>query len=279
MQFKTISTVVHEMDRCQTALDLSIELARQTGAHLQIICLGIERGASGFYYQDFGSVALKLDLQQAQEQAIEAERAVKTHLENSGILWSTHSVVLLSSTISSYLTQEIKFSDLVVLPKPETSDGNSVENAIMETALFDAHQPVLMVPDGVRFNGTFERVVVGWDEGQEALTSIRKSLPILQDADTVDITIVSPPRHSATRSDPGGALAQMLSRHDVHCQISVIARTLPRVSDELCRQAKSTGADLLVMGAYGHSRLRESILGGATKNMLSQAEIPVLFAH
>ena len=71
----------------------------------------------------------------------------------------------------------------------------------------------------------------------------------------------------------------MLVRHGVHAEVSVLARDLPRVSDVLTRHAMDTDADLLVMGAYGHSRFREAILGGSTRNMLEKTEIPVLMAH
>jgi nucleotide-binding universal stress UspA family protein len=71
----------------------------------------------------------------------------------------------------------------------------------------------------------------------------------------------------------------MLSRHGVRAEVSVLAKTMPRVCDILTRHARDIDADLLVMGAYGHSRFRESILGGATRNMLEMAQIPVFMAH
>ena len=93
------------------------------------------------------------------------------------------------------------------------------------------------------------------------------------------IAVIDPPQHGPERSDPGGMLCQMLVRHGVKAEVSVLARTLPRISDILARHVRDQNADLLVMGAYGHSRLREAILGGATRNMLEQTEIPVLMAH
>jgi nucleotide-binding universal stress UspA family protein len=71
----------------------------------------------------------------------------------------------------------------------------------------------------------------------------------------------------------------MLSRHGVSCEIDVLSKSLNRVSDVLNRHITDTGADLLVMGAYGHSRFREAILGGATRNMLEHATVPVFMAH
>ena len=95
----------------------------------------------------------------------------------------------------------------------------------------------------------------------------------------MNITIIDPPTHGPERSDPGGALSQWLSRQGVHSEISVLAKTMPRVADVLARHANDIGADLVVMGAYGHSRFREAILGGATRHTLETSEVPVFLAH
>jgi nucleotide-binding universal stress UspA family protein len=104
-------------------------------------------------------------------------------------------------------------------------------------------------------------------------------MPFLKRAETVQIVVVDPPPHGAERSDPGGLLCQLLVRHGVRAEVSVLARTLPRVSEVLARQVRDLDAGMLVMGAYGHSRFREAILGGATRDMLEAAEVPVFLAH
>ena len=111
------------------------------------------------------------------------------------------------------------------------------------------------------------------------MVAVRRALPFLKRADLVNITVIDPPAQAPERSDPGGLLCQMLVRHGVKAEVSVLARTLPRVSDVLNRARARQNADMLVMGAYGHSRFREAILGGATRDMLEQAEVPVFMAH
>jgi nucleotide-binding universal stress UspA family protein len=111
------------------------------------------------------------------------------------------------------------------------------------------------------------------------MVAVRRALPFLKQAQLVNIAVIDPPQHGPERSDPGGALCQMLVRHGVKAEVSVLARTMPRVSDMLNRHLRDLDADLLVMGAYGHSRFREAILGGATRNMLEMAEAPMLMAH
>ncbi len=111
------------------------------------------------------------------------------------------------------------------------------------------------------------------------MAAVRAALPLLTAAESVNIVIIDPPRHSSDRSDPGGQLSQMLARHGAKPEVSVIAQTMPRVSDVLGRHCEDTQADLLVMGAYGHSRFREALLGGATRDMLERAELPVFMSH
>jgi len=172
-----------------------------------------------------------------------------------------------------------RFSDLVVQPRPYGDSHGIEDEAIVEAALFDGHAPVLVVPDTPLSPDLGRRIVLAWNQSDEALTAARAALPMLVRADAVNIAIIDPPDHGPERSDPGGAMSQFLSRHGTRTEVSVLARTMPRISDVLLRHCGDQNADLLVMGAYGHSRFREAILGGATRNMLEQTTLPVLLAH
>jgi nucleotide-binding universal stress UspA family protein len=145
--------------------------------------------------------------------------------------------------------------------------------------MFEGQAPVLVLPETGLVSAAPKRVVIAWNQSREALNAVRHALPFLKAAEAVDITVVDPPSHGPERSDPGGMLCQMLVRHGVKAEVSVLAKTLPRVSDVLARHVLDRDAGLMVMGAYGHSRFREAILGGATRNMLEQAKVPVLMAH
>jgi nucleotide-binding universal stress UspA family protein len=122
-------------------------------------------------------------------------------------------------------------------------------------------------------------IVIGWNESGEALRAVRAALPLIQAAGEVHITVVDPPNHGPDRSDPGGALAVMLSRYGVHADIQVMPKTGGRVGDTILRHVSELNADMIVMGGYGHSRFREAILGGATRHMLEYSKVPVLLAH
>jgi len=145
--------------------------------------------------------------------------------------------------------------------------------------LFEGRSPALVVPEEGKAITTPGRIVIGWNESSEAMNAVRVALPLLKQAKFVNITVIDPPVHSPNRSDPGGLLSQFLSRHGVSAEISVLSKTLPRVSDVLQRHVSDIEADMIVMGAYGHSRLREAIFGGATRDMMAEAKVPLFLAH
>lgn len=279
MAFKTVTTIITDKHADRAALDAAIEMARREVGHLDILCLGIDRTQPGFYYAGAGAIATQANMTAAEADARALESFAVECMKAHDLEWSTRAIAAQSVGLSQFLSHLIRFSDLVVLPKPYGGNRGQEAEAIVESALFDAKVPVLVIPNDDPLPKLMKRVVVGWNEGREALVAVRAALSVLKAADNVDVTIIDPPRHGPDRSDPGGALSQMLVRHGVHAEVSVLAKTMPRVSDVLTRHMKDKDADLLVMGAYGHSRFRESILGGATRNILQIAEFPVLMAH
>jgi len=262
-----------------SALDAAIGLARSENAHLEALCIGIDETPYGFFYGD-ASIAV---LQDAPDRALEAARAeekrLKSRLSREDIRWSVDTALSQQATLSTVVSQRARFSDLVVLSRPYGEGRNPVDVAVLEAALFDADVPVLVLPEGQAIAAEPRRIVVAWNRSPEALSAIRAALPLLIRAQAVDIAIIDPEDYGPERSDPGGALAQWLARHGVRAEISVLARTLPRVSEVLIRHLRDRQADLLVMGAYGHSRFREAILGGATRELLETAPVPVLMAR
>ncbi|MGC9368439.1 MAG: universal stress protein [Paracoccaceae bacterium] len=279
MAYKTILTIITDADLAKSALESAIALSEREDAHLDVLCLGVDRTQTGYYYAGTNAMIQQETLERAQKEAAEIETAAKQRLSAESIKWSCESAVAQIAGLSHLVAQRARFSDLVVMPKPY-GEGRAIEDeAAVEAAMFDGKAPVLVMPEGASTAEIGKRVVIAWNQSAEALIAIRTALPILQAADTVNISIIDPPQHGPDRSDPGGALSQYLSRHGVKTEISVLAKTMPRISDILCRHVQDIGADMVVMGAYGHSRFREAILGGATRNMLENTEVPVLMAH
>lgn len=279
MAYKTILTVATDQTDLKTLIESACVLALREDAHLDVLCLGLDRTQVGYYYGGGSALVYQETVDRAQEDAARIETEAKALLEGRALRWSTEAAIAQIGTVVNPVGMRARFSDLVILPKPY-GEGRGIEDeAIVEAALFDGRVPILIVPERGLTEKTGKRIVLAWNQSDEALTAARQSLPLLTRAETVNIAIIDPPQHGPERSDPGGPLSQFLTRHGVRAEVTVLARTTPRISDILTRHAMDQSADLIVMGAYGHSRFREAILGGATRNMLEQSDVAVLLAH
>lgn len=279
MAYKSLLTVLTDPAQAQSTLTQLVSLAQAQDAHADALCLGVDRSQTGYYYAGANAMILQETLTRANSEAEEVLTLTKDILGKSGVRWAAESGVAQIADIGRHVAHRARFSDLVVLSRPYGNDRGAEAEPIVEAAMFEGHAPVLVVPDDAEPVTKPKTVLIGWNESVEAMRAIRLALPFLREADTARIVVIDPPQHGPDRSDPGGLLSQMLSRHGVRCEIDVLSKTMTRVSDILNRHAADTDADMLVMGAYGHSRFREAILGGATRNMLEQATVPVFMAH
>lgn len=278
MAYKSILTVITGTDLSQSALDGAVAMTQVQDGHLDVLALGIDHSTPGYYYAGTNALIEQATLDRAREEAAAIEAAARDYLGRSDCRWSAESGVAQIGTIQNLVGVRARFSDLVILPKPYGDGRGVAEEAVLEAALFAGNVPVLVLPHGVTL-GKPQKVVLAWNQSAEAMDAIRCALPLLQQAAATNIVIIDPPRHGPDRSDPGGMLSQMLARHGVRAEISVIAATMPRTADVLARHCEDQQADLLVMGAYGHSRFREAIMGGATRDMLEAADVAVLMSH
>ncbi|TNF19684.1 MAG: universal stress protein [Rhodobacteraceae bacterium] len=279
MSYKSLFTAVTDPELQQKTLAQAADLAAQYDAHLDVLCLGVDASQTGYYFAGANAVVMQEAMARASEDAKALEASTTAFLSKTEIRWSCDAAMAQIGDLGRLVATHARFSDLVVLPKPYGARRGSEQEAVIEGAMFAGQTPVLVMPQAAQAQGAPKRVVVAWNEGSEALRAVRSSLPILKSAERVSIVVVDPPVHGPNRSDPGGPLSQYLSRHGVKVEIEVLAKSLPRVSDVLLRYATDSSADMLVMGAYGHSRFREAILGGATRDMLEQATLPVFMAH
>lgn len=279
MAYKSILTILTDAKEVAAVLKAAVPFVESQGAHLDVLCLGIDRTQTGYYFAGATALMHEETIMQAQTEANEIEAAARAELDRSAISWGVDAMVAQSASVAGLVARRSRFADLVIVPKPYGKDQYSDAPIIVEAAMFNGNTPAMVLAEDSPLSTHAERIVVAWNESAEAMTAIRRALPLLQAAREVDICIIAPERHSPEVSDPGVELSRMLTRHGVKVTVSILAQTLPRVSEMITRHVSDVDADLLVMGAYGHSRFREAILGGATRNMLEHAKVPVFMAH
>jgi len=167
--------------------------------------------------------------------------------------------------------------DLAVMgqPEPETP---AFERLIVEAALFDSGRPVLIVPYIQRSGLTLERVMVCWDGSRSAARAVADAMPLLVRAKATEVlTVASEPAKS--NEMPGADIAHHLARHGVKVEVDSIVTVETDIASTILSHAADISADFLVMGGYGHSRLREFVLGGVTRGILGSMTLPTLMSH
>jgi nucleotide-binding universal stress UspA family protein len=279
MAYKTLLTVLTDEKLAGPTLTHATELAEAYGAHLDVLCLGVDRSQAGYYYAGANAIMLQETISRATDEAEALAAFARQHLDARDGRWAVETGVAQLADIMRHVAARARFSDLVVVPLPYGEDRGVELEPVIEGALFEGQVPVMVTANSGAPVAIPKRIVLGWNESAEALNAVRASLPLLQSADTVHVVVIDPPSHGPNRSDPGGMLSQFLARHRVKTQIDVLSKSMTRVSDVLLRHVRDVDADMVVMGAYGHSRFREAILGGATRNMLEKSPVPVFMAH
>lgn len=279
MSFKVISTILVDEHEDTQGLAAAIALAERMGAHLDIFVVAVTHPDANSYYLGAEAVLIAEHTRDAIARRQDLEKWVTDRMQGEVVPWAVSGATVQSVGLSGYLARKLRFSDLVVLPRPyEGQNGDNIAS-LVEACLFGAERPVMMIPKGASLPALDGKILMGWNNAAEALSAARAAMPLMQQASEVDICIVDPPKHAPDRSDPGGELAQYLMRHGAHTAVSVVAKTEPHIGDILVRRASENGVDLIVAGAYGHSRLREAVFGGATRQLLASATCPIFMSR
>ncbi len=280
MAYKTIAVIMTDAEGDAPALHAAIAMAEREGAHLDVHCVGVD--PARFDAMPVGATAVMLEIDataardRAEALAASARALVPSTMERAAV----QSLVFSNIGLDAAVSRLGRYADLVVAARPYGQGQSALAVAIVEAEIFGTGAPVMIVPPArLDLREPFRRPLVAWNETEESLAAIRRALPVLVAATHVDVVMVDPPSHSPERSDPGGSVCVMLSRHGVKAEVSVLAQTMPRVSDVVLRFAREHGNDAIIMGAYGHSRFRESLLGGATREMLEASPLPLIMAH
>jgi nucleotide-binding universal stress UspA family protein len=170
-----------------------------------------------------------------------------------------------------------RMSDMIVLGRAGAGDGSSPDLGLIHDVLFGSGVPIIIVPSPPA-DGVGRRVMIAWNGSRESARAVKDAMPILQRAEKVDIVCVDQAR-PGSNVQPGADLAHYLEMHGIPSSIGSLKANGMSVGDTLLAHQHDIGSDFLVMGAYGHSRLREFVLGGVTKRILERTAVPVLMSH
>lgn len=271
MSIKTILTLANGSEDGDQILTAAVAVARRFGAHLDV--LHVRPDPAGFIplVGDGMSAAMVGQIMaRVTEETTQRRDAARGTFDRvcgtSGLSVAWQETVGREPEIMS---QGGRFADLLIMAK---RDGELTET--LEADLFDSGRPILILPRKP-MPPIIDRVVIAWNDSAEAARAVAASMPFLRLASRVDAVIIADVSHQATTN----ALVLYLGRHGVKVTVHILQAGSRRIGDALLESALRFEADLLVMGAYGHSRFREWVLGGATEEILASGALPVLMMH
>jgi len=259
------------------AAEYATSIAATFGAHLAGI---------SFLYEPvipdgtLGGIPVDLIELQREENSKVANAAVsrfEAGVKKAGISAETRILDATFGGAATLFAQIARRFDLAVVGQAQREGGASDE-LMVEGALFESGRPLVVVPYIQKRGLTLERVLACWDGGRTAARAIGDAMPFLERAKAVDIVIVAEERKGGDEIN-GANMGEHLARHGVTAHVKRIAKGDLAIEDVLLSYAADSGADFMVMGGYGHSRLREFILGGVTRGILGSMTVPVMMSH
>lgn len=283
MPFKDLLVHLDDTDSSRHRLAFAAALARDHAAHLTglyVLDLVPTLAALAHTYPGridrLGGYAAIRDAEL--EKAKKAETMFRDRLRRDALEGEWRFVEgLPSETVALHA----RYADLTVLGQIDPQDPPAGEAIrVPEQVLLTSGRPVLIIPYTARDPVLGKRVLVAWQPTREAARALGDALPLLERAAKVTVLTINPAR--ADQPEPGipaADIALHLARHDVRVEASTIVADDIASGDVLLNAVAETGADLLVMGGYGHSRAREFVLGGVTRQILQQMTVPVFAAH
>lgn len=273
-----IATILALADGGQASdsvLKTALGLARRFDAHLEVLHLRADPSTLVPIVGEGMSGALVEQMIESMTQAVES-RAKRAREAYDRLAAEAPGATTWREVVGpgpDNLAAAGRLTDLVVMARPSGEDSLT-QTALLDAAIFDTGHPVLMVPAG--FPGaTGDNIVICWNGTAQSARAVAAALPFLSQAKQVTVLTVG----DEDKAAPAAALGAYLSHHKINAQVARLELGNGPIGRALLDRIASLSADMVVMGGYGHSRLREMILGGTTRYVLANAALPVMMAH
>jgi len=258
-----------------TVIGEAIAVASSLGAHIAALSCEMRVEVPGHFMSGSivglpGIIAGEAAKSRKNAQALIA--VFESDAAKAGISWESIRQTCTPAERAELLVEYARLRDLTIMPESD-------HHWDAEAVIFGSGRPTLILPQNPRSSPfALGTVVVAWDFSRAAARAVSDSLPLLERAARVRVVSVLNERH-LDRRHSAEELSKNLSRHGIDVMLDRVDASGRAIGDVLGEYVASHAADLLVMGAYGHSRLREFVLGGATRSLLSKPSLPILFSH
>ena len=259
-----------------TAANYAISLAREFDAHLAAVAFAYEAIPVAMLIDDGAPEWIDELMKEAEDDAKAAVARFEEATRGSGISAEVRWMTASFAGTADLFGRIARRFDLSVVRQAEP-DRKTPDPLIIEAALFDAGRPVLVVPYIQKSGIKLDRILVGWDGSRSAARAVGDAMPFLKRAKAVEVVVVGDRMKS--NEIPAADIAHHLARHSVTVEVKEIVAADIDAANVLLSHAADSSADFMVMGGFGHSRLREFVLGGVTRSILATMTVPTLMSH
>ncbi len=268
-------TAVRDEAEAVSALPYGLSLAAAAGAHASVRCAAVRIILPSGYIYDAGADLLAGENERLKDIAARTAAAAETQARLAGVAADVRTDLLLYDDVAQSFVEAARSRDLSIV---DAGIGLAdIDRGLVESLIFDSGRPLVVVPRGSdRFRG--ERIVVAWDGSARAARAVHDALPFLKAASDVRIVTISGEKDLAG-SVPGADIAAHLARHGLAVTLASLPVGRDGAGATLRQYAEEQKADMVVMGAYAHSRLWQFVLGGVTRTMLEDAPVPILMSY
>ena len=278
MSFKDIVVHVDDSRNADARTDLAIELAQRYDAHLAGVYVKTPIYLPAYVAAQVGPDVLELQAKSSSEAAQKVSERFDEVTQKAGL---NAEIRVGEGPIDEVVALHARYSDLAIIGQTDPDGDAPADDLDMagHVVLYSG-RPVLVVPYAGRFKEIGKRILVAWNGSREAARSVNDAMPFLEDAAQVTVLSVNPSDNRDPLGDlPGADISLHFARHGVKVEASQIVADDIQVGDMLLSRVSDGGFDMVVMGGYGRSRLRELVMGGASRHLLHHMTVPVFMAH
>ncbi len=280
MSYKTVLVALNEINRLDALNASAVSIAKIDGGFVR----GLYTIPAAQIYPSTGFEAVPQMFEGHQtffkNNLAKVKGAFEAALQKAKLQGEFISIEGRSPLISDEIISHGKSADIIVVSATDPAEVSGVELDCIERVLIGAGRPLLVLPRSNEHVLALDRIVIGWNGGREAARAVFDAIPLMQSAKSVHVVCVDPKNEErVTPEEPGRRIVATLLRHKIKAEARTMEGGGESAGKALLKHAKEIDAGLIVMGAYGHSRLREFVFGGATRHVLDDMTRPVLMSH
>jgi nucleotide-binding universal stress UspA family protein len=234
------------------------------------------------FYGEVPGDAWLIVQEQAEAEAMKMEDRLRANLASAGSRAELRRANVMHGEEGNTIVTQGRYADITVIGWSAITDANRIradlQKTLFEAALFHSGRPVLLVPEAFKRLGHPKRVLIAWTPERESVRAVNDAMAVLKSAEQVHIVVVNTGA-MMPEANAGDDMARHLARHDIKVDVKHVPSNGEPVHKVLLNEVRYLGADLVVMGGYGHSRTGEWLFGGVTRDILNTADVPLLMSH